>query len=300
MDATFRLSDGRQLGYALWGDPDGFPVVYISGIPATRYEARIFAHDGAVRAGVKLIAVERPGYGLSDFQPGRAIPDFARDVAQLATALGHERFAVVGLSGGGPYAAACAAKLPERVAAAGIVSGLGPLDIPELEDGRIPLSRVFKLFRLLGRFPWIARLSFGVMAFLGKVAPELALKILTEQVPPLDKVVLSRDGIWRLMREHMLTKPFERGLDGVVLDASLYARPWGFRLEDIRTRVFVWHGEADVQCPVAMGRYVAEHIPGCEATWVPEAGHLLICDHAETIFRKLAESAKAVGKSSAA
>ncbi|HLL82416.1 MAG TPA: alpha/beta hydrolase, partial [Longimicrobium sp.] len=222
MDGTVRLSDGRQLGYAVWGDPGGFPVVYISGIPATRYEAKIFAHEGAVRAGVKLIAVERPGYGLSDFQPGRSIPDFARDVAQLATALGHERFAVVGLSGGGPYAAACAAMLPSRVGATGIVSGLGPLDIPELEDGRIPLSRVFKLFRLLGRHPWIARITFGVMAWLGRVAPDLALKLLTEQTPPLDKVVMAREGIWKGMRDYMLTTPFARGLDGVVLDASLY------------------------------------------------------------------------------
>jgi pimeloyl-ACP methyl ester carboxylesterase len=111
---TIRLRDGRRLGYAEWGDPDGRPLFYFHGWPGARVEGRL--GDEAARAqGVRMIALDRPGMGLSDYQPRRTLVDWPDDVIQLAAAMGLDRFAVLGISGGGPYAAACAWKLSDRL-----------------------------------------------------------------------------------------------------------------------------------------------------------------------------------------
>ncbi|HEY9839132.1 MAG TPA: alpha/beta hydrolase [Candidatus Obscuribacterales bacterium] len=284
---TIKLRDGRTLGYALWGDPDGLPLIYLSGTPGSRYEALIFADAAARAEGIRLIAPERPGSGLSSFKPGFGFADVASDVAELADHFGLARFALLAVSGGGPYALGCAYYLPERLTAVEVVSGLGPLDIPELSDGRIPLSRVFRLFRTMGRQPWLAAATYRLMSALGRVAPGLALRLLTEQTPPLDKAVLKRPQIWEQMGRYMLTAPFRHGVGGPAYEASLYARPWGFALEQIRSPVRLWHGDADVQCPVEIARYLAGRIPGVELKILPEAGHLLIVDHAREIFSSL-------------
>src|SRR3954465_14232198 len=127
VDRTIRLRDGRRLGYAEWGGLGGPPVLYFHGWPGSRLEGRL-ADEAARGEGVRLIALDRPGMGLSDYQPRRRLVDWPDDVLQLATALGLERFAVLGISGGGPYAAVCAWKLPEQLTRAEIVSSLAPLD----------------------------------------------------------------------------------------------------------------------------------------------------------------------------
>src|SRR5215204_6111862 len=131
MDRTFALSDGRTLGYAQWGSSDGAPVLGFHGTSLSR-----LAHVGADApraAGVRLILVDRPAYGLSDLHPGRALLDWPRDIAELADGLDVDRFAVFGMSGGGPHAASCAYTLPDRVSALGLVSSPGPVwDRPEL------------------------------------------------------------------------------------------------------------------------------------------------------------------------
>src|ERR671934_2916699 len=147
-DRTIRLRDGRRLGYAEWGDPGGRPLLYFHGWPGSRVEGRL--GDEAARAqGVRLIALDRPGMGLSDYQPRRALVDWPVDVSQVTAALGLDRFAVLGISGGGPYAAACAWKLSEQLAGAGIVSGLAPVDAPGALAGMGRQNQV--MFRLVGR-----------------------------------------------------------------------------------------------------------------------------------------------------
>jgi pimeloyl-ACP methyl ester carboxylesterase len=120
-----RLPDGRLLDYAEWGDPSGQPLIYCHSFPGSRAEGRL-GDQPAKHAGVRVIAPDRPGMGLSDFQPGRALVDWPDDVGHLADALGLERFAVLGISGGSPYAAVCAWRLPQRLTDVGIVSGIGP------------------------------------------------------------------------------------------------------------------------------------------------------------------------------
>jgi pimeloyl-ACP methyl ester carboxylesterase len=283
---TIQLPGGRRLGAAVFGDPEGIPVLYNSGLPTCRQEAGIFAGAGARAAGVKLISLERPGYGLSDPSPGQALSQWPDDVVRVADALGLDRFAVVGLSGGGPFALACAARLPDRVSRVGVVSGLGPLDRATLDEP-MPASQLFRMLRFMAPRPRLAAAVFGFLALLGRTWGDLALHLLTLQMPPLDRAVCRRDGIWQGMRRHMLTEPFRNGVGRAVEEVGLYAASWGFRLEEIRTEVHLWHGERDAHVPVAMGRFVARSLPRCTFHLVPEAGHLLIADHAEEIFRAL-------------
>ena len=128
---SLELSDGRRLVYAEYGEFDGTPLLFFHGTPGSRRVAR-WADAAARRRGVRLIAPDRPGFGLSDPQPGRTLGDWPADVAELADALGLGRFAVAGVSGGGPYVAACAWRMPDRLTGAGIISGMGPLDDPTL------------------------------------------------------------------------------------------------------------------------------------------------------------------------
>ncbi|MEJ2386166.1 MAG: alpha/beta hydrolase, partial [Chromatiaceae bacterium] len=125
------LPDGRRVACSEYGDPAGRPVVYCHGFPSSRHEA-LLLHDNAVAEGARVIAIDRPGYGDSDYQPGRAILDWPADVAAVADQLELERFSVIGVSGGGPYALACAARLPERLSACALVCALGPIYLDEL------------------------------------------------------------------------------------------------------------------------------------------------------------------------
>ena len=133
---TIRLKDGRTLGYAEYGTPQGKPVFYFHGFPSSRIDWPLFDTDGmAERINARIIAADRPGYGLSDFKRGRKILDWPDDVIELADALHIERFSVLGISGGGPYALACACRIPARLTTAAIVCGIGPAQAPGARDG---------------------------------------------------------------------------------------------------------------------------------------------------------------------
>jgi pimeloyl-ACP methyl ester carboxylesterase len=123
--ATVELTGGRTLGYGEYGDPAGPVVVYFHGHPGSRLEAKLLA-EPATAHGLRLIGVDRPGMGLSAYQRRRSMREWPHDVVELADHLGIDSFAVVGFSGGGPYALACAHAIPKRLTACGIVAGVGP------------------------------------------------------------------------------------------------------------------------------------------------------------------------------
>ena len=168
---VLRLSDGRRLGYAGYGDCHGAPVMFFHGTPGSRRVAR-WADQAARRHGIRLIAPDRPGFGLSDFQPGRTLGAWPKDVVELADALRLERFAVAGVSGGGPYVAACAWRLADRLSHAGIISGMGPIDDPALAG-----CSAARLSRRLRRGPPAARRSAsGVRPRHARPAPRARLR----------------------------------------------------------------------------------------------------------------------------
>ena len=153
LDSSLRLRSGRRLGYAEYGRADGWPVLFFHGFPGSRYEGRLL--DGAARTvGVRIIAPDRPGFGLSDFKPARGMGSWPFDVAELADRLGVGRFSVLGFSGGGPYAAVCGHRLRYRLLAVGLLSGMGPTDAPSGVQG----MRLFGQLELAlaRRTPWMA------------------------------------------------------------------------------------------------------------------------------------------------
>jgi pimeloyl-ACP methyl ester carboxylesterase len=255
----------------------------LSGLPTCRQEAGIFVDGAARAAGVKIIALERAGYGASDEKPGQRIVDYPDDVAAALDFFGVARCAVMGVSGGGPFALACGARIPERVSQVLLVSGLGPFDVARGHGGH-----VFRLLATMASRPRLCRFVYGVMRAMGRIAPGLGLAMLTLQMPPLDRVVLRRRFVWNAMRDFMMTEPLKNGVARAVWETHLYAHDWGFALDDVKVPVRLWHGEADLHVPVQMGRELAARLPSCTSTFVKDGGHLCVVDVAPTIFAELA------------
>lgn len=263
------LPDGRRLGYSEFGAPGGRPVLYCHGFPASRLDGRL-AHEAGLRIHVRLIAADRPGYGLSDFQPGRRIADWPRDLAALADALGIDRFAVLGISGGAPYVVACAGAIPERLTAIGIVCGLGRADRSEYTAHMNPVARAS--FAVARAAPALSRLLTRALAPLLRNSPGLMLRLLAAQLPPPDREVLSRPEVFGMFADSF-REGLRQGGRGVALDLTLYAQPWQTVVETIRVPCHLWHGDADTTVPVEMGRRLAEALPDCRARFYPGEGH---------------------------
>ena len=280
---VLQLSDGRRLGYAEYGAPDGRPLFFLHGTPGARLMAR-FAHPVALRHGIRLVAPERPGYGLSDFQPGRRIDQWPEDVAALADRLGLGRFALAGVSGGGPYVAACAHRWPERVDVAGIVSGVGPLDDPVIRAAFSAAQR--RALGVVSKAPWAVRPLLALPVGVVRRRPLQALDLITPYEPPADRAVLARPEVRAAVVDD-LREALRQGSRAVLDDLRLFGEPWGFRLEDIKVPVELWHGEQDAQVPVGVGRQVARRLPDCRARFLPDAAHLWLFDHCEEVLTTL-------------
>jgi pimeloyl-ACP methyl ester carboxylesterase len=273
-DGTLLLGDGRRLGYAQYGRPDGEPFFYFHGHPGSRLEAR-FAHQAAAEVGLRVIALDRPGYGLSDFQPGRVITDWPADVAEAADRLQIGRFSVAGASGGGPYALACTWRLPGRVVRAAVISGVGPYQVPGITRGMRWQNRIG--FTWGSRWPAAARALMRAMQRNMASRPERTIEALARAMSPVDAAVLRRPDVRDVLIAD-ITEAFRQGSQGAALDVVLLGRPWGFSLREIQPEVHLWQGEADTLVPAAMGKYQAAQIPRCHFTLLPGEGHLLIID----------------------
>lgn len=284
MDHTLRLRDGRTLGYLELGEPAAPPVMIFHGSPGSRLDGLYvdLAEMGTLRA--RVIVPDRPGLGLSDFQPGRTLRNWSADVRELADALGLGRFAVMGVSGGGPYAAVCAHDLAERLTMVAIVSGLAPLSTPGVTKG-MGIGRY--LFRLARWAPWLAERLMAPMGAQLQSGPEQVLRqVIASFAKPDQEVMNARPWLQQAFLRS-LREVYRQGVRGVAHDMAVCARPWGFRLEDIRLPVDVWQGEADTNVPPAMGRYLAQAVPNARAHFFPGEGHFMFVNHVHEIFGAL-------------
>jgi pimeloyl-ACP methyl ester carboxylesterase len=264
------LRDGRRLGFGEYGDTRGKPVLYFHGWPSSRLEAR--AMRGIIaEMEVRIIAPDRPGYGLSDFKPERAIVDWTDDVLALTDYLELTGFAVLGISGGGPYAAACAARLSQRLTRALLVCSMGPTDTPEATEGMVPLNRWLLAFAR--NAPWLAQRAAGFcLRTLWGTGDQVIPEQIESCLPQSDQQTLSDPELRRLLTESS-REGLRPGVDGAAWDGFLFSRPWGFDLQRIQMPVHLWHGEKDVVVPASMGHFLANNIPGCVARFYPEDGH---------------------------
>jgi pimeloyl-ACP methyl ester carboxylesterase len=281
---VLRLGDGRRLAYAEWGEPGGLPLIAFHGTPGSRLMFEI-ADAPARRQRVRLITPDRPGFGLSDPLPKRRIGDWPKDVAALADALGLEQFAIAGISGGGPYALACAARLPdERLLRVGVVSGLAPI------GGRRRIAglsrRVRFLFTLGRRAPWAVRRLVAWAQRRLERAPEATFARIVSLAPPQDQAIMTRPEVKAALLAG-IRDAFRAGPEGVAQELILFAEAWDFALEPITAEVHLWHGEDDRLVPPAMGRHIAATLPDCRATFLPGAGHYFVFDQIETLLAAL-------------
>jgi pimeloyl-ACP methyl ester carboxylesterase len=268
------LSDRRKLGYNEYGPADGKPLFYFHGTPSSRIEWQMFGGEQlATLLHLRVISIDRPGMGLSDFQAGRRLLDWPTDVVALAQELGIDHFSVLAFSGGGPYAAVCALAIPERLTSVGIVSGAGTFTETEVADGINPMSRQF--FDLCRDKPVRGRMMLRMMGAMAHYAPNRLIAQSMAALPEPDQMVLKRPEVqqWYLqtMREAQ-----RRGPRGAQHDTALMVSPWEFHPQEIKMAVHLWYGEADRDIPIAMGRSLAAAIPKSQAHFYPDEGHLSV------------------------
>jgi pimeloyl-ACP methyl ester carboxylesterase len=282
MTATVELPDGRELAYEEYGDPSGFPVLSFHGGLSSRLDAAP-AHPAAVAGGVRLLSPDRPGMGLSTFQRDRRLVDWPADVTHLADALGLDRFAVMGWSAGGPYAAVCAAKLHGRVTAAALLSSSVPLDRYGTTKGLTSEDRA-----LLYMTRHAPRLASALMkASIVNASNTRLMRAALRSFPPVDRSVLTEFGPPELALS-FVRESMRQGTEGCVQDYRIFGEPWGFELEEITVPVQIWEGSEDSTGPPGYRAYLQRHIPGSTVTVVPGEGHLSLLPHqAPAIFAAL-------------
>ncbi|KAL6238325.1 hypothetical protein BDW75DRAFT_227961 [Aspergillus navahoensis] len=288
INQVLSLRDGRILGFAEYGNPKGFPLLYLHGFPSSRLEGSAF-DDIARRRNLRIIAPDRPGYGLSTFEPNRRILDFPQDAQSLVDHLGVSSFAVLGGSGGGPYTLACAHSLShDGLAAVGILAGAGPW-----QAGREHISIARRLTSLAAtRSPAVLGALLEAIVTVGRwgVSTGPATRWLDnwlEKQESAEDSTLSTEER-RKMAIAMVFEAFAQGGAATVQEAVLLSHDWGFRFEDITfNKVQLWHGQNDAQSPIEMIRYMAERLPHCVLREFNDKTHFTVASHIDDILSEL-------------
>ena len=282
----FELSDGRELAWVNFGAIDGAPVVAFHGSPGTRHDFAPW-DEAAAAAGVRLIALDRPGYGHSTFHAARSFESQARDVDQLADRLGLDQFGVVGWSSGGPNVSACARFLGDRLVGCAIVSGPAPLEADVSKEAMPSLIRILQRFATFA--PRLAGTVYQAGLRQGHRDPDQALAWMLRTLPPCDVAVLERPVIRTLVLASLAAPLSPSAGRAGAQDIWLESRPWDFNLRDVEVPVDVWHGDADRNVALPNGIYQADTIPDATLHLIPGEGHWLLYDHVDEILAPLAK-----------
>jgi pimeloyl-ACP methyl ester carboxylesterase len=266
-----RLDDGRRLGFVAYGEPSDPALLYFHGHPGSRLEARFLA-DAARRAGLRLIGLDRPGLGLSDHQPRRRLSNFSDDVLHVINRLGLQRVAIIGYSGGAPYALDCTYRLSGRVTACAVVSAAGEVG---------PLIRM-----LASWMPWPLLLIMR-RRFADQLRAQESLERAARRWPEPDQRAFQQPGVPELLADS-LAEAFRQGVKGAAQDGSLLGRRWTIPLDKINGPVHVWHGERDSLVPISAAHALADRLPHATRRWCPDDGHIsTIVNQADAIVATL-------------
>jgi pimeloyl-ACP methyl ester carboxylesterase len=281
-----KLGDGRALAYADYGDPEGTPVLYFHGAPGSRLDGAGYEPLGRELKSmrIRVIAPDRPGHGYSTQQRGRRLTNWPHDVVQLADSLGLERFSVLGHSSGGKFALACGSALAHRVTTIGVLAGVGPPETPRFGEGLGRTARVS--MTLASRRRPLAAAYWSAARLMARRTPGLFMRQLEAELSPVDRAVVTDPAVRELLlatfRECLLP-----GVQGIVDEWLIQARPWGFSLAEIRPPVHLWHGDADDLVPLHHSEHLARSVPDGELTVLRGHGHLPISVYPE-IYARLA------------
>ncbi|MCI4675755.1 alpha/beta fold hydrolase [Candidatus Mycolicibacterium alkanivorans] len=285
LEGNIAVGEDRQIGFAEFGDPAGRAVFWLHGTPGARrqipMEARVFAELRSIR----LIGIDRPGIGSSTpFQYDNVLA-FAGDLSTIADTLGVEKMAVVGLSGGGPYALACAAAMPERVVAAGVLGGVAPTVGPDaIGGGLMGLGTVVAPLIEVAGGP--IRLAASTIIRLIRPVAGPALYLYAGISPEADRKMLVRPEFKAMFLDDLLNGS-RKQLAAPFADIVVFARDWGFRLDEVKVPIRWWHGDRDHIVPFAHGRHVVDGLPDAELYHLPGESHFAGLGRAEDILNSM-------------
>ena len=282
-DETVVDASGTVVGIYCYGDPDGLPVFALHGVPACG-AGFDWADEAARDRGIRLIAADRPGVGRSAQRPDWRVADHPAMLVSLADALGIDRFAVLGYSGGGPYAVACAVALPDRVTKVAVCAGMGEVGTVAALGDFAATDR--RMLAMAATRPRLARVLLDVSAMVATWSPKLAMKSFLNELSASDREVAAGMGSpTEAMR--LFTMAFQEGAHGVVADYRALGRPWGVDPADAHVPVTVWHGSADTMVPLRHSQQLAALIPGAALTVWEGEGHLATVSHIGEVLDSL-------------
>jgi pimeloyl-ACP methyl ester carboxylesterase len=270
-ESLVAMPGGRALGYAEYGDPEGDPVLWFHGTPGARKQIPPDVPALSLEKRIRMIGVERPGTGFSTPYTYERIIDWAADLRAFADGLELERFATVGLSGGGPYVLAACHQLPDRVTAGAVLGGIGPTRGLEIAPGYTRLLPLLYPLLAATRAP-LASLLTSAIRSLRQVASQGYDFYKNFISPPSDRAVLA-DPAMKAVFLYDLTTAVEGGLRAPISDIVLFGRHWGFLLREINVPVRFWHGDADRIVPLSHSEFMHALVHGSELVVSPGGGH---------------------------
>ena len=268
--SLIKLRNGNNIGYAIYGNKKNFPIFYFHGWPGSRFELK---NIPLKKKKCFIIALERPGYGISDPISKFKILDWPKIVLEVANKLKIKNFSIIGVSGGAPFALACANTIKnKRLKSIAIVCALAPNKAKGMDKGRVGMLLNF------GRKPFISWLIFNFLRMrllngnLEKSFNKWKNKI---SLPEIDLKLFTIDRGKRLMEN--FKEAVKHGTTGVHRDANLYSNYWGFKLKNIKKKIFVWHGDKDLTVPIITNKYYKKKLKNKEIFIKPNEGHFSIC-----------------------
>jgi len=282
---TILLEDGRRLAFSEYGDPHGKTVFHFHGSGGSRLES---PSDPSILAdlGVRLISTDRPGHGLSEPQKGRKILDWPNDIRQIADQLGIGRFSVMGWSAGGPYALACAYKLPERIHSAALISSLAPPNRPHPYQG-LPFANRALMFSARS-FHLLVYLARRMMLPMINDSSDKAGEDMIRTFPEVDQNILRMPGKADLLTAD-IQEGYRQGSRGPAEDDILINTAWGFPLEEVRVRVDIWQGVLDRNVPINQAKYIHATLPNSKLILLSDQAHVYLLTHWQEVLEKLIE-----------
>jgi pimeloyl-ACP methyl ester carboxylesterase len=269
-ERLIQLENGGQIAFEEYGDLTGTPVMFCHGWPSSRTMAQL-TNDAARDLCIHIISPDRPGISVSSFQPNRRLLEWPPIVAQLADHLGLAEFRMLAISGGAPYAYSAAWAMPERVRAIAIVSGAPP--IADLAD-HSGLLRLYRwMLKLRRTSPELLRILFhGARPLAARRIPIRFRPLILKFLHPYDAAVLRDNAAFEACFESA-RRAWRGSVEGIMIDAQVYAEPWGFRLEDVNVPVRLWHGKQDRAFSFRLTEEIEKRLPNCEARYINGAGH---------------------------
>ncbi len=287
LEGNIAVGDDRQLGFAEFGAPQGRAVFWLHGTPGARRqiptEARVYAQENNIR----LIGVDRPGIGSSTPYQYDTVIAFADDLRTMADTLGIDKMAVVGLSGGGPYALGCGAAMPERVVTLGVLGGVAPTRGSDAIGGGIAALSPY-VAPLLERVGLPIRLAAVSLIWMIRPIAEPALYLYARVSPEGDRRLLVRPEFKAMFLDDLLNGS-RKQLAAPFADIVVFSRDWGFRLDQVKVPVHWWHGDRDHIVPFAHGQHVVGRLPDAQLYPLPGESHLAGLGQAEEILRAINE-----------